>query len=74
MIQQEKNNQGHPLNAMLLRVSQHEDHGDRGDTLHLRSSVNKLKGGGVQVGGSSSLVCVCPSVTLNNNSTVCITV
>ena len=51
MIQQKKNNQGHPLNAALLSVSQREDHGGWGGTLHaLRSGVNEWKeGGGVEV-------------------------
>ena len=45
VIQQKKNNQGHLLNVMLLCVSQREDHGGWGDTLHLWSSVNEWKGG-----------------------------
>ena len=47
VIQQKKNNQGHPLNATLLciSISQREDHGGWGDTLHLQSSVNEWKGG-----------------------------
>ncbi len=39
VIQQKKNNQGYPGNAMPLRISQHEDHGSWGDTQHLGSSV-----------------------------------
>jgi hypothetical protein len=43
VIQQKKNNQGHPPNVMILCVSQREDHGGWGDTLHLGSSVNELR-------------------------------
>jgi hypothetical protein len=62
VIQQKKNNHGHPFNVMLLSDSQREDHGGRGDTLHLWSSVNKWKGGGVQVCGCACPSCLCVSV------------
>ena len=63
VIQQKKKNQGHSFNVTLLSISQREDHGGWGDTLHLRSSVNKWKGaGGAQGCGCARRSCLCVSM------------